>query len=296
MKVFEFCPFFNENKVAEIKIRENANWVDQLYILEANKTFTGKDKPYNFDQSLLTDKVHYEAFDVHGKFREIEENKDYYNPDTCRADQFDRWYWGLLSNNYAFFNESVQRNMCSVLKETVSDDDIIILADLDEIIDHRFVDRIVEEVKKHQVLTVKLHYTSFYLNLFLESNHGAPDCSYRLFVMTGRYFKSMPFTSDFLRKKGIAEALYDVVPCLDFFAGFHHSWVDHLNNGLPKLKAFDANVKDKTILTEEYLEKCIKDKRLHYLDANLYMDDTKKFLTSLDDVDINGLWLKEQEV
>lgn len=59
------------------------------------------------------------------------------------------------------------------------------------------VDRIIEETKKHQVLMVKLHYTSFYLNLFLESNLGAPDCSYRLFVMKGRYFKSMPLTSGF---------------------------------------------------------------------------------------------------
>lgn len=54
-----------------------------------------------------------------------------------------------------------------------------------------------------------------------------------------------------------------------FFIGFHRSWVDHLNNGLPKLKAFDVNVKDKQILTEEYLEECIKDKKLYYLDTNL---------------------------
>ncbi len=295
MKVFEFCPFFNENKVAEIKIKEDSHWVDTLCILEANKTFTGKEKPFNFDTSLLTNKVHYEKFDVTGKFREIEKNKDYYNPETCQAKNFDHWYWNLLSNNYAFYNESVQRNMCTILKETISDDDIVILSDLDEIIDSRFADRIIEETKKHQALTAKLHYTSFYLNLFLESNHGAPNCSYRLFVMTGRYFKSMPFTSDFLRKKGIAEAMYDVLPCLDFFAGFHHSWVDHLNNGLPKLKAFDANVKDKTIITEEYLHKCIQDKRLHYLDANLYMDDNKDFLASLKEVNTNNLWLTEQE-
>ena len=292
MKVYEFCSFLNENEVAEIKIKENESWVDELHILEANKTFTYNDKPYNFNEGLITSKVKYHQVNMDEEFRKTEENKDYFNNDTCGADNFDKWYWNLLSQNYGFFNEAVQRNKCAMLKEIVSDDDIIILSDLDEIIDSRFADQIIDAVKKHQVLTVKLHYTSFYFNLFLQSNHGAPNFSYRWFAMTGRYFKSMPFTGDFLRKKGIAEAMYDVVPCLDFMAGFHHSWVNHPINALPKLKAFDANVADKSMITTEYIEKCLKERNLLYLDAKMVVDNDKQFLKSLDQVNTEGMWLE----
>ncbi|MNI14663.1 hypothetical protein D3C73_679350 [compost metagenome] len=285
MKIFEFCPFFNENRVAEIKLKEDARWIDELHVIEANKTFSYADKPRNFDPAYLGPKVIYHPLHAENVFRKPERHQLYFNPKTCHAANFDRWYWRLLSYNIAFHNESYQRSRCSdILRERVEDDDVIILADFDEIIDSRMADRIVSEVKRRQVITIKMHYSVFFLNLFCRSNHGAPHWSYRVFAMTGRFFRSMPFSGDYLRKKGIAEGLYQDIYCLEEPAGFHHSWLDYRQTALPKLQAFAANVKDKSIVNEDYIKQCLDDKKLYYLDTELYVDNEKSFLPALKDI------------
>lgn len=167
MKIYEFCPFFNENRIADIKIKENSGWIDELHVIEANKTFSYLDKPRNFNPDYVGPKVIYHPFHADQLFREPEKHSLYFDVDSCGADNFDRWYWRLLSHNSAFHNEACQRNKSiSILQDKVEDDDVIILADFDEIIDNRMADRIVSEVKKHQVITIKMHYSVFFLNLF----------------------------------------------------------------------------------------------------------------------------------
>ncbi|WDM20017.1 hypothetical protein [Paenibacillus polymyxa] len=293
MKIYEFCPFFNENRIADIKIKENSGWIDELHVIEANKTFSYLDKPRNFNPDYVGPKVIYHPFHADQLFREPEKHSLYFDVDSCGADNFDRWYWRLLSHNSAFHNEACQRNKStSILQDKVEDDDVIILADFDEIIDSRMADRIVSEVKKHQVITIKMHYSVFFLNLFCQSNHGAPYWSYRVFAMTGRYFKSMPFLPDYLRKKGIAEALYHDIYCLEELAGFHHSWLEYQKTALLKLQAFAANVEDKSILNAEYIDQCLHDKKLYYIDSELYVDNSKSFLSSLQELETDDLWYK----
>ncbi|MFD2875883.1 hypothetical protein ACFTAO_07825 [Paenibacillus rhizoplanae] len=201
---------------------------------------------------------------------------------------FDRWYWRLLSHNSAFHNEAYQRNRCSdILRERVEDDDVIILADFDEIIDSRMADRIISEVKK-----TSSHYRQnalfcFFLNLFCRSNHGAPHWSYRVFAMTGKILQKHAFFSgDYLRKKGIAEGLYQDIYCLEEPAGFHHSWLDYRQTALPKLQAFAANVKDKSIVNEDYIKHCLDDKKSCTILIPSCMWIMKKivFLAALQDV------------
>lgn len=285
MKIYEYCPFFNENRVAEIKLRENARWIDELHVMEANKTYSYADKPWNFDPANVGSKVVYHTLHADPVFRQPERHALYFNRETCQAANFDRWYWRLLSYNSAFYNEAYQRSRCSeILREQIEDDDVIILADFDEIIDSRMADRIVSEVKRRQIITIKMHYSVFYLNLFCRSNHGAPHWSYRVFAMTGRFFRSMPFSGDYLRKKGIAEGLYHDIYCLEEPAGFHHSWLDYQQTALPKLQAFAANVKDKSIVNESYIQQCLEHKKLYYLDTELYVDNDKPFLPALQDI------------
>lgn len=285
MKIYEYCPFFNENRVAEIKLRENARWIDELHVMEANKTYSYADKPWNFDPANLGSKVVYHMLHADSVFRQPERHALYFNRETCQAANFDRWYWRLLSYNSAFYNEAYQRSRCSeLLREQIEDDDVIILADFDEIIDSRMADRIVSEVKRRQIITIKMHYSVFFLNLFCRSNHGAPHWSYRVFAMTGRFFRSMPFSGDYLRKKGIAEGLYQDIYCLEEPAGFHHSWLDYQQTALPKLQAFAANVKDKSIVNEAYIQQCLEHKKLYYLDTELYVDNDKPFLPALQDI------------
>lgn len=290
MKVFEFCPFFNEHKIAEMKIKEASYWVDELHICEANKNFSYEDKSYDFNPALLSNRVKYHPIDATNLFKPALAEQAYYNPDTCKPAMFDQWYWHLLNNNMGYRNEAMQRNYCTVLKDIAGDDDIVILSDLDEFLDSRLADQLITEVKKHQVITVKLHFSVFYLNLFSEKSHGVRDFSYRTYLMTGKYFRNMPFTGDYLRKKGISEGLLHTVHCTEDFMGFHHSWLQHATNAFTKLKAFEANVKDKSLISSDFAEKCIRDKRLPYIDAELYVDNDKPFLRSVRESDTAGLW------
>lgn len=290
MRIFEFCPFFNERKIAELKIKEAGYWIDELHFCEANKTFSYNDKPFNFDETLISPRVKYHRLEAKDCFEPASPDVSYYNLASCKAHNFDEWYWNLLSRNFAYFNEAAQRNNCTLLNDVVSDDDIVILSDVDELLDSRMADRIVDTVKRHQIITVRLHFSVFYLNLFCDKSHGANDFSYRLYVMTGRYFRKMPFTADYLRKKGIAEGLVGTVYCPEGFAGFHHSWLQHQSSAFEKLSAFEANVEDKRLIRRDFAEQCIRDMRLPYIDANLYNSNDKPFLRSILESDTQGLW------
>ncbi|WP_160716841.1 hypothetical protein [Chitinophaga solisilvae] len=291
MKIFEYCPFFNEHKIASMKIRETGYWIDELHICEADRNFSYEDKPYLFDTAMLSDKVKYHRIAATDLFRPALPEQSYYHPDNCPPEQFDQWYWHILTHNMGYHNEAMQRNYCHILKDIAGDDDIIILSDLDEFLDSRLADRIIDTVKKHQIITVKLHFSVFYLNLFSDKSHGVDDFSYRTYIMTGKYFRKMPFTGDYLRKKGISGGLLKTVHCTEEFMGFHHSWLQPAANAFTKLKAFEANVKDKALIRSDFAEQCIRDKRLPYLDASLYIDNEKPFLRCVTESDTQGLWM-----
>jgi hypothetical protein len=295
MKIYEFCPFLNENSAAEIKIKEDSVWVDQLHIIESNKTFSNDDKDFNFNKNLITDKVIYHAKDVSNLFRNIEEKLMYYSLNPLDKINFIKWYWMLMNKSGVFYNESIQRNFCKpILNELVEDNDIVILSDIDEIIDSRFADRIISEVKKHQIISINLYVTAFYLNLFCPTRVGAPNYCYRIFIMTGRYFKLMPFTSDYLRKNGFENRLVNNIYKLNKFAGFHHSLLDYKKTFQEKKNAYRCNSDDKTGLPEDYAEACIKNKRLYHLHTKLYVDNKKTFLQSLKEINTENLFYKNQ--
>ena len=103
-------------------------------------------------------------------------------------------------------NETMQRNY---VHEVLSPEanDIVILADIDEIVDHTLAQELIDLARKHGVVSVELHHTMFYLNLFSQNWHelwdGAPEnYAYRLFVMTGEHFNTMKYTSNSLRRDG----------------------------------------------------------------------------------------------
>jgi len=301
MTIHEYSPFFNETKTLEIKAREASKWIDRLHICEADRTFSYAEKPTHFDIGYLGNGrdgniaqiVRHHALYTQGLFRAPSAEQLYYDPAQHGRDRFDTWYWSLLRGNAAYHNEAVQRNRVThLIGAEVADDDIVILSDVDEVLDSRHAERIVEETTKHGIITVKLHYSVFYLNLFAASNHGMPDFSYRLYAMTGSRFRTLPFTPDYLRKRGIAGGLLREVYCVPEHMGFHHSWLEHAKNAFAKLTAFAANVADRSIVDPAYVEKCLLDRRLHYLDADLYIDNDKRFLRSLQEMDTSGLWLR----
>jgi hypothetical protein len=228
MKVYECCPFFNELLVARLKLEESKGWVDELHVAEADHTFKYTAKPYVWN--IQNERVH------HLKVR---------GEEVFRGAQ----HWGisrrfpfLRKKSSALRNETVQRNL-SFSKIDPQASDIVILADIDEIIDSRFADRITEATKRHEIITVPLHFTMYYLDLFSVNWHevwpGSPsDYAYRVFVMTGEKFNSLPMSPDRLRKLGEVGKLCGSVHRFEEIAGFHHSWLGDERAIASKMKAY----------------------------------------------------------
>jgi len=57
------CPFYNENLVANVNIKEASKWVDEIHITECNKSFKYGEHNCCFQLNAPNDKVFYHQLD-----------------------------------------------------------------------------------------------------------------------------------------------------------------------------------------------------------------------------------------
>ena len=264
MKIYQCCPYYNESLIAEINIKEASKWIDEFHITEGNLNFQGQERNYIFNSGKEYDIVKYHKIDCKNKYK----RNNLYG-------KISLWKNRFSSNDYirniltapTWYNEAVQRNeSCS--KIIPEDDDIVILSDIDEIIDSKYADKIIEEVKKRDIITIKLHFTLFYFNLFSDNWGGPKDYSYRVFIMTGKYFKNMSMSSDELRKLGEQGKLYNDIYCIDEICGFHHSWLGDENFIFNKIKSY-AHTEHSEYADIDYIKECLKNKKSIFPGHNL---------------------------
>ena len=235
MKIREFCMFHNEHPALAIKRAESARWVDELHLCESDRTFRAapRDAVLGAGDSFLRPHL----FPGSRRFHPAEQ-------------------WGF-SRHAPFFrrkpmarkNEAMQRNHVHAAFNQVDDRDIVILGDVDEIIDARHADEVIDTARKHGIVSLRLHHTLFYLNLYSTNWHevwpgSPPDYAYRVFVMTGRHFRTMRRTSDRLRKLGEWGRLSGQIHLMDGFRGFHHSWLGDAQAALDKLESYAHALSD----------------------------------------------------
>ncbi len=279
MNIFEFNLFNNETLIADVKIRENAKWTTKTYITESNLTHSYLPKSYNFE-------------DKYGSLVE------YIQLDGCRY--FSKPGYGI-SGKFPFFrykdhkwkNDGIHRNL-SVLENVISDDDIIVISDIDEIVMPELAPEIIRETLRHGIVTFKMYYTLVYFDL-LSPNMGAPDWSYRVFFMTGKYFKGMHMTIDQLRKAGERGQLISEVYCIPKYCGFHHSWVGNVDFIINKFKSYAHNPTDfgKKLLINnelniEYIRYCIDNNRSFLNDGQILKRLNVNLLQSVESLRVDN--------
>ncbi|MDE1309877.1 hypothetical protein MCX36_05310 [Vibrio aestuarianus] len=289
-KIYEFCSFFNENLIAQLKAKESSKWMDKLVIHEADYTFSYKEKGFLLDSNLAESEfITYKKLNVTSRFK-----KNGYG--------MSRIFPYFRFKNRSWHNETIQREFNTTIKELdVKDDDILIFSDIDEIIDSRKAQELIKLVNIHNIITVKLHYSLFYLNLFSEDWAGPKDYSYRVFIMTGSHFRKLECTVDQLRKKGERGELVDEVFCPNDFYGFHHSWLGDENKILEKLEAYShtPDEHDGSISSQgKYDINVIRSKLLKgesiYKGHKLKINNDLDFLSSIDEVEgLSGYYLNE---
>ncbi len=229
MKIVEFCMFHNEHAALDIKQREARAWVDELHLCEANQTFQGSPRTPVLGQG--DEFLRPCLFDGQACFHQA-------------------FAWGP-SRHFPFFrrkpmarkNETLQRNHVHEVLAGIADEDLVILSDIDEIIDSRHADEVVELARRHGIVSVELHHTLFYLNLYSANWHevwpgSPPNYAYRVFVMTGAHFRKLREGSDRLRRRGEWGRLHGEVHLLQGFRGFHHSWLGDEHAALDKITAY----------------------------------------------------------
>lgn len=278
--IYECLPYYNEKLISKIRLANDINYVDQLVFAEANYTFKYNKKGYVFPRGLQTNSsVKYIKIDGMqtfvpnnrlGKIRLLSYRlaKDPY----LRGLSIPSWY-----------NEAQQRNAAANSIKP-NDDDYVILCDVDEILDMKYLPNILKEVDKRGIVTCKLRFTMFYFDLFVEGWGGPKDYSYRMFIMTGKYFNHMKVSSDKLRKLGERNQLMDHVYCINEFCGFHHSWLGDADAVMKKMRAYAHALDEHTGSTKEYISECIKKGHAFFEGTTLHHDLSIKLLPEIENL------------
>ena len=115
--------YFNEEELAELRIKYLNSIVDYFVVIESNITFTGQKKEWNFPKILknnlkeFSNKIQYHQLNIN--LSEIK-NEESWIIDGVKGDDF----WRI---------ENFQRNYIKVACKKFSNEDILIISDLDEI-------------------------------------------------------------------------------------------------------------------------------------------------------------------
>ena len=115
--IYDCFTFFNELDILELRLNILYKYVDKFVIVEGNKTHTGKDKDFIFEQN----KNRFEKFLDKIIYIKVEDFPSLENSQT--SEDGNKW----LYENYQ--RDAIMRGLTEC-----KDDDIIITSDCDEII------------------------------------------------------------------------------------------------------------------------------------------------------------------
>jgi beta-1,4-mannosyl-glycoprotein beta-1,4-N-acetylglucosaminyltransferase len=172
--------YFNEKELVELRLKYLDSIVDQFVVVESNVTFTGKKKKWNFPDILknnlkeFSHKIQYHQLNI--ELDKIK-NEESWIIDNIKGDDF----WRI---------ENFQRNYIKTVCKKFSDDDILIISDLDEIPSTKKLDFILNSDFK-KIAPIALEQHLFHL-----------DCNYlRLESWRGSIVTTMKVCNEFSPQK-----------------------------------------------------------------------------------------------
>ncbi len=116
-RIVNLLPFYNEFTMLQMRLHEMADWVDEFVIVEAAKTFTGLDKPLNFQArqaefAAFGDRITHVVVDQFPPYIDTPWTRDYFQRDMAVQG---------ISGRFG-------------------PDDLVLLTDADEIVDRRAIE------------------------------------------------------------------------------------------------------------------------------------------------------------
>jgi beta-1,4-mannosyl-glycoprotein beta-1,4-N-acetylglucosaminyltransferase len=186
--IIDCFTFFNELDILQIRLEELYNTVDYFVLVEASKTQSLLPKKYYFEENKERYKKYLDKI-IHVKV------------DDCPDNSSDLW---TMEN---FQRNAIVRGINQI--SNISDNDVILISDLDEIPNHKIlkqIDSIEEEAFSFEML-----FCAYYLNLIAAHRQwiGTVACKYKIFKnLIPQHLRNVK----------------DQLPCIRN-AGWHFSWM-----------------------------------------------------------------------
>lgn len=151
MTVYDCFTFFNELDLLKIRLELLKDSVDYHVIVESNLTHSGKEKPYYIEENWESFK-NWKNKIIYVKIEQTTEGLSFnkvnkYTPEDAS--------WQL---------ENQQRNGIHCVKDMPSDEDLVLLGDLDEIPDPEAILTVKEHIRKGHPLSLTMLFHYYYLN------------------------------------------------------------------------------------------------------------------------------------
>lgn len=243
-------PFFNEVDLLYFKLKELSDVVDYFVIVESCETHSGDTKPFYFDSQRSSPRfVPYRNQIVYIKLEHT------------------------LENGGAWEREAYQRNMILTGLEylKLSDDDIVLIGDLDEIPDPHNISKI----KNNQLIytdIVRLRQDMYYYNFNCKSTYQFTG----LFYASYGDIKNMNdngFTLTMIRRLNL--------PVTPEIHGWHLSYFGGVESIQTKMKSFVHHTEyDHTKYSKEYISDCIThQKNLYHQEDAQHVYDRFQYIS-----------------
>ena len=230
IKIYDCFLFFNENDLLEIRLNELSEVVDYFVIVESQHTFTKKDKEFNFD------KKRFEKFK--DKIIYIQNREFIKSPNPWDTEKQQR-------------NKLIEGLNLPYLAINSSDEDLIILSDLDEIPKASKLIEAFYLIYKNNEKYIKFNLKNYHYGLnnkLVEPNEWiGPICSKRKDVNNMQDFRHI---KEYLKLDN---------------AGWHYSFVNDMNNIITKMNAYSHQEYNKSPNNNlEFIKERIKFGHSHF--------------------------------
>jgi len=236
MKIFDCFMYFDEDLLLDLRLNVLNNFVDKFIIVESNLTHTGKLKELKFDIN---------------KFKKFKNKISYHPIENLEIDKNLK----LKKNwsHYHLIDQSI-RNSISKYISDASDDDWIIISDIDEIPNPNVIQNF-DKRNKYSFFEQQLFYYKFNLKCLSEPIwYGSRLC-------IKKYLKSPQWLRDIKvnNKKNLFKKIFNNQQILEN-GGWHFSSVKKPSEIITKLRSFAHNELVKEyMLNEDYIKAKIND-------------------------------------
>jgi len=231
MRIIENFMFYNEFDMLEIKLNIMGDHVDQFNIVEIDKTHSGQPKEFNLEKQWNR----YAKW--HSKINYIKHSNF-----ECKPDSWD--------------NERANRNLATLGWNDITDEDVIIISDCDEIIRPETLQYIRETNFDYYGLTMPIFYFKF--NYMLTDDMDA----FTVWPTAYRGIKSKGLIPSQLRRgwneKGTRDRNHFKNGVIVNHAGWHFSWFGNNEHITKKIKSYaHTEFNNENILGDLNIDDCI---------------------------------------